>query len=424
MNLWSIAAEILDPQKLKNNQFVTAALIAAPATAITYALRSVPKKVGSSLKRATTITLRFNSDMGDYEAISRFVTKHVIYERFSRNFNYQTQTKWDSDSFSDKTQHLGLTAGYGNHIGFYRRRLVMVNRHIDEGNQTAKFKEHLVLTFFGGRKLVHQFAAEIMEKAGTNFGEFNSVPIWINSGNWWNRAGTKPLRKLNSVFTSGGAGRKLYQAVREFEEKRDEHHRLGLPHHLGILLFGVPGCGKSSLIHALASELERSIFYLNLGSVESDKELTDLVTSNRDWSKALLVLEDFDSAGVAVNRDDDHQPTVAGKPTRKKKNSAAPKKDKPTVTLSTMLNVLDGLISPDGLVVIATTNHPDKLDAALKREGRFDQQFELGRLGYDEFVEMCGLFGVEPDGYAMERGSEMTGAAMRAMIINPTKEAA
>jgi hypothetical protein len=46
MNLWSIAAEILDPQKLKNNQFVTAAIIAAPATAITYALRSVPKRSG------------------------------------------------------------------------------------------------------------------------------------------------------------------------------------------------------------------------------------------------------------------------------------------------------------------------------------------------------------------------------------------
>jgi AAA+ superfamily predicted ATPase len=425
MDLWSVAAEMLDPQKLKNNQFVTAAIIAAPATAITYALRSVPAKIWSSIKRATTITLRFNSDMGDYEAISRFVTKHVIYEKFSRNFNYQTETKWDSDSCSDKSKHLGLTAGYGNHIGFYRRRLVMVNRHIDEGNQTAKFKEHLVLTFFGGRKLVHQFAAEIMKKAGSNFGEFTSVPVWINSGNWWNRAGSKPLRKLNSVFTSGGAGRRLYQAVREFEAKRAEHHRLGLPHHLGILLFGVPGCGKSSLIHALASELERSIFYLNLGSVESDKELTDLVTSNRDWSQALLVLEDFDAAGVAVNRDDEDEEvpvtTSDGLKATVKRKRSGKKKDKATVTLSTMLNVLDGLISPDGLVVIATTNHPEKLDDALKREGRFDQQYELGRLGYDEFVEMCDLFGVEPDAYPIERGVEMTGAAMRAMIINPQK---
>jgi hypothetical protein len=53
MDLWSVAAEMLDPQKLKNNQFVTAAIIAAPATAITYALRSVPAKIWSSIKRAT-----------------------------------------------------------------------------------------------------------------------------------------------------------------------------------------------------------------------------------------------------------------------------------------------------------------------------------------------------------------------------------
>src|SRR5690242_8637630 len=107
--LWAFATELLDPQKLKNNQFVTAAIIAAPATAITYALRSLPMKIWGHMKRAVTITLRFNSDMADYEAISRFVTDTVIYDKFSRNFTYATEKKWDSDSFTDKTTHLGLT---------------------------------------------------------------------------------------------------------------------------------------------------------------------------------------------------------------------------------------------------------------------------------------------------------------------------
>lgn len=421
MNLWTFAAEMLDPQKLKNNQFVTAAIIAAPATAITYALRSVPRKIWSSAKRATTITLRFNSDMTDYESISRYVTKEIVYEKFSRNFNYQTETKWDSDSFSDKTQHLGLTVGYGNHVGFYKRRLVLVNRHMDDANQSQKFKEHLVLTFFGGRKLVHEFAADIMERAGSNFGQFNSVPIWINSGNWWQRAGTKPLRRIESVFTSDQVGQQIIKAIRDFEEAKAEHHRLGLPYHLGIMLYGIPGCGKSSLIHAIASELQRSVYYLNLGALESDKEATDLVTSNRDWSKALLVLEDIDAAGVAVNRDE--EPETESK-TAKGKRTPAKKKEKTTVTLSTMLNLLDGVISPDGLVTIATTNHPEKLDDALKRHGRFDQQFELGKLGYEEFSAMCDLFGVAPETYPFKPGDLMTGADMRAMILKPVKEAA
>jgi hypothetical protein len=48
-------------------------------------------KIWGHIKRACTITLRFNSDMADYEAISRYVTKEIVYEKFSRNFNYQTE---------------------------------------------------------------------------------------------------------------------------------------------------------------------------------------------------------------------------------------------------------------------------------------------------------------------------------------------
>jgi hypothetical protein len=60
----------------------------------------------------------------------------------------------------------------------------------------------------------------------------------------------------------------------------------------------------------------------------------------------------------------------------------------------------------------------------LKRDGRFDQQFELGKLGYDEFLDMCDLFGVDPADYPFKPGDLMTGASMRALILNPMKAAA
>jgi chaperone BCS1 len=201
---------------------------------------------------------------------------------------------------------------------------------------------------------------------------------------------------------------------------------LGLPHHLGTLLYGEPGCGKTSLIHALASELQRSIYYLNLGSVEKDKELTDLVACGRDWSKTLLVLEDFDAAGVSVSRGSSLKGiktfTEAGDEIDTSGDDDE-EKSRP-VTLSAMLNVLDGLISPDGLVTIATTNHPEKLDEALKRDGRFDLKVELQKLNYDDFLKMAALFGVDPAAYPMKPGDTMAGSSMRSMILNPVKEAA
>lgn len=426
MDILPFLTELLDPEKLKNNQFVTAAIVAAPATALTYAVRNVPLRIYHGIRKLVSITVRFNNDMPDYDSISRFITTGIVINKLSRNFNYSAEAKWDEDTYTEKTQHHGLTAGYGTHFGRYKRRLCIIRRSIDEANQSEKFKESMSVTFFGGQKTIKKFAAEIAEKAGSSFDEFTSVPIYINSGTWWQRASKRPLRSIDTVFTSNGVGRSLVEAIQRFDASRAENHRLGLPHHLGILLYGTPGCGKSSLIHALASELGRSIYYLNLGAVEKDKELTDLMASGRDWSKSLLVLEDFDAAGASVSRgtgttlvEDAATGGIAVVP-----DGPPADGEKKRITLSTLLNLLDGLISPDGLVTIATTNHPERLDEALRRPGRFDHAIELGKLGYGEFLDMANLFGVDPTDYPVQPGDEMTGAEMRALILNPQRKAA
>jgi mitochondrial chaperone BCS1 len=309
-----------------------------------------------------------------------------------------------------------LTAGYGKHLGFYKRRPVIVNRYIDDSANTAKFKEHTVITFITRSKsTVYNFSEELARAAGANIDTFDNVPVHINSGNHWTRMTKLPLRRMNSVFTVNNAGSMVVDAIRSFEKQKEEHHRLGVPHHLGIMLHGEPGCGKSSLIHAAASELERSIYYLNLGSVENDKDLTGLLSGTRDWSKLLLVIEDIDAAGVKVNRAPSGPTGVEGKTKNKKSD-----KDEETsgpVSLSALLNVLDGLLCPDGLVVLATTNHHDKLDPALTREGRFDHTIELGTLGYSDFVRMANMFGKPLNRFNVKSDVEMTGAAMRAMIM-------
>lgn len=400
-------------QLVQHNQFLQAALVAAPATALAYSAKALPMKIYQWFKKIITVEVRFNSDMSDFEAVTRFVTKNILYDKFSRNFTYQTERKWDEASEDNVTKHHGLTAGYGTHLGFYKRHLCLVERSLSESANTDKFKEHLEVTFFTrSKKIVREFAREIAIAAGTNLEEFISVPIMTNSNGWWQRMGKLPLRRMDTVFSANDAGNKLVAVIREFEGKKDDHHAKGLPHHLGILLHGEPGCGKSSLIHSVASELQRSIQYLNFGSIEKDKHLMELLAGPRDWSKVLLVIEDIDAAGVKINRD------------KASDDEAAPSEKGSDVTLSTLLNVLDGLLCPDGLVVIATTNHPDRLDPALRRPGRFDQNIELGRLGIVDFVRMCAMFDVNPDDYDLTGRLPMTGAEMRATIIDPTRLAA
>lgn len=401
--------------QLQSNQFSQGAIVAGVIMGIIAWGKSIPGKLWNGTKKLTTIDVRFNSDSPDYETISRYITQNVVRDTFSRNFVFQTEMQFDTEEWREKAKARGLTAGYGKHLGFYKRRPVMVNRYMDESATTAKFKEHTVITFLTrSKKTVYKFSEELARAAGANIDEFVQVPVHINSGGHWNKMGKLPLRRMQSVFTANDAGPRVVEAIRTFEAQKEEHHRLGLPHHLGIMLHGEPGCGKSSLIHAVATETERSIYYLNLGSVENDSDLTSLLSGTRDWSKIILAIEDIDAAGVKVNRDTPAPVTgVEGKAKNKGK------KDEPSgpVSLSALLNVLDGLLCPDGLVVVATTNHHDQLDAALKRPGRFDHTIELGKLGYSDFTRMADMFGKPVEQFEVANDVEMTGAQMRAMIM-------
>ena len=82
-----------------------------------------------------------------------------------------------------------------------------------------------------------------------------------------------------------------------------------------------------------------------------------------------------------------------------------------------MLNWFDVLLCRDGLVVIATTNHHEKLDEALKRPGRFDHTIELGPLGYADFSRMATMFGKPVEQFDVANDVKMTGAQMRAMLM-------
>lgn len=400
--------------QLQSNQFSQGAIVAGVIMGIITWGKTLPSKLFNGFKKLTTIDVRFNSDSPDYEMISRYVTQNIIKDVFSRNFVFQTEMQFDREEWRETAKSRGLTAGYGKHFGIYKGWPVVVDRFMDDSATTAKFKEHTIITFLTrSKKRVYTFSEELAKAAGANIGRFENVPVHINSGGYWNKMGKLPLRRMDSVFTANDAGNRVVEAIRTFEAKKEENHRLGLPHHLGIMLHGEPGCGKSSLIHAVATETERSIFYLNLGSVDNDKDLTSLLSGNRDWSKIILAIEDIDAAGVKVNRSS--EPTgVEGKAKNKDKPEA---ESSGPVSLSALLNVLDGLLCPDGLVVVATTNHRDKLDPALTREGRFDHTIELGKLGYNDFTRMSKLFNRDPADFDVANDVEMTGAAMRAMIM-------
>lgn len=148
----------------------------------------------------------------------------------------------------------------------------------------------------------------------------------------------------------------LFDDLARFFASESAYRRLGVPWKRGILLSGPPGNGKTHAVKALIQESARPCLYVR--NFEDEAAYVSMVFERaRRSAPCLLVLEDLDS--------------LVGDSIR-----------------STFLNEMDGFAENRGVVVLATTNHPEKLDPALRdRPSRFDRKYALALPGSAERAE-------------------------------------
>ncbi|KAL6598433.1 hypothetical protein ACP70R_046132 [Stipagrostis hirtigluma subsp. patula] len=165
-----------------------------------------------------------------------------------------------------------------------------------------------------------------------------------------------------------------------FRSNRDFYRRTGKPWKRGYLLYGPPGTGKSTMIAAMANYLDYDIYDVELTVVSNNYELRKLLIETT--SKSIIVIEDIDcSIDLTGDR-------ATKRPKRDRRKDDSPeRRDGNMVTLSGLLNFIDGLWSACGgeRIVVFTTNHVDKLDPALIRRGRMDMHIEMSYCGFEAF---------------------------------------
>lgn len=174
----------------------------------------------------------------------------------------------------------------------------------------------------------------------------------------------------------------LLEDAREFLASEAWYTERGIPYRRGYLLHGVPGGGKSSLIMAVASELRLPIYVMSFSSERmNDEVLSSLLQYGMHDPPTILLLEDVDLLHSAVlNR---HKAVSAdeGSPGDSDQDSEKPGKPRKgrrgRLTLSCLLNALDGPTATTGRLLFMTTNDRDALDPALLRSGRIDYELEF-----------------------------------------------
>jgi chaperone BCS1 len=173
------------------------------------------------------------------------------------------------------------------------------------------------------------------------------------------------------------------------EESRSFFADCGIPYRRGYLFHGPPGTGKSSFSAALAGHLGCDIYHINLstGSI-NDATLHRLFLGLP--RKCVVVLEDIDSAGIGREQAPSGEraesaPAGVGLqggigPLPKLPYDRLLSQPRKSVTLSGLLNAIDGNASQEGRLLIMTSNAPDALDAALTRPGRIDKKVYFGNM--------------------------------------------
>jgi chaperone BCS1 len=185
----------------------------------------------------------------------------------------------------------------------------------------------------------------------------------------WRWNGARQKRPMSSIVLQPGVKDMLLADCKDFLCSEDWYAERGIPFRRGYLLHGVPGSGKTSLIHSLAGELGLDIYVVSLSSKGmSDNTLTTLM--GHVPSRCILLLEDLDAAFTrSVSRD----ATSTGAPTAAASTTGTTDtNDGSTLSLSGLLNSLDGVAAAEGRLLFATTNHIERLDPALSRPGRMD----------------------------------------------------
>lgn len=181
----------------------------------------------------------------------------------------------------------------------------------------------------------------------------------------WARAGSQLKRSLDTVHLPGKTADELLGSLRAFVDPAiaERYRRLNVPRLKTVMLAGVPGAGKSSTIYALASELNYSLAVLEFTPDFTDKQLQAAVRKVPRHS--FLVIEDIDCLFQ-------HRKQQTG------------------VSFSGLLNAIDGVFKPDGLIVFLTTNLLDDLDYAIKR--RADHVVEYGFCARQQAQQMHARF--------------------------------
>lgn len=354
-------------EQITNNNSMAVAGIGTTLTAsFMYAVKSVPAWTFNKIKRysITSLTIDSTKNTPLYCRVLSYIYEQTTQAKMMRPRNIGVESVYDRGS--DRTVWIP-SAGYGSFLFKFNKRWIYASIYRLDSSGADIQKKELTLTMLGSD---NSTLLKLVNDSYDIYYDETKVKLAQYSSDGWLNQPPIPCRLLDTLALDNEVKTFFKREVDFFLNHKEDYHRLGLPHKLTCLLHGPPGTGKTNLVKAIASEYGLTICELSLVSL-SDEKLARAFRTLPD--KSIVLIEDIDANNASYSRKPEgtHNDSTT---LTSMLDLEAP------LSLSGVLNVLDGITSLDGVMIFMTTNHIEQLDEALLRPGRVDIKYKLPKI--------------------------------------------
>lgn len=349
----------------------------------------------------------------DEEDENELQMERILVDSADGFFNFSTQEAKAAPRF---TPALGVHSFWfrGRYFSLHRKQEALFDAAgAGHGMSQFKDKEILVLSCFGRspepikQLLQHakeQFYTDHQAKTTVRRPASQAMRRYGGRHNW-QQVANRPVRPMSTVVLDDEQKTRVLSDMNEYLHPASPrwYANRGIPLRRGYLFHGPPGTGKTSLSFALAGVFGLDIYVISLLDPSlTEEDLLALFTALP--RRCVVLLEDIDTAGLqraqdpassgssSSSEDAEEPDTSNGKTSKKprqkskkdwkvsdlarelKRQGGSDAAEKKGISLSGLLNAIDGVASHEGRVLIMTTNKPEALDDALIRPGRVDLQ--------------------------------------------------
>lgn len=349
---------------LESNQVAAGLSFTAVITGLLLQLRTVPAKILTLFKRLFFVQVTISSTDSTFTWVIKWLTNQPFAKRSNRlalRSHYNV---------SQQKHDWTLTLGYGAHLLFWNYRPLIVNLQVDKSTMRSdSVQEWLTITVpFGNQAVLRNIIATAYEEMSKK----DTISVYLWRYGHWQTSLERSIRPFDTLTLKQGQLERIKQDLEWFAKAKDWYSVRGIPYRRGYLFSGPPGTGKTSTVLSIAGHFKRPIYIIGLNGIKDD-ELSEAVSMAQN--DAIILLEDIDCASASISREENGKKDIQS-----------------GVSKAGLLNVLDGINTPEGRIFIMTTNYPERLDAALIRPGRADVHIEFSLFGPEEQKRMAARF--------------------------------